>query len=217
MKKYSTVSTSSNSSTCSNSSATSTSQDEAEYLTIHEENDKMLKEEDEEDETHVENETYTYEYVTTPATPDKLKPSDNVSEDEYVTECFEQTYSIIDILNDCEKSKNLKAVDTTVHGNELTATIRSASSMSGLSSVGSSSSSSLSNNGTSSSSININSISPNTTQTTHVDRYDSSNDQPKSNRTLNTEIYYPSSRTPYANSKLRGLSPQPIVVVTPPR
>lgn len=218
MKKYSTLSTSSNSSTCSSSSAT----DDPEHVTSPEKKDlsthnQDLKEENEDDETHVQNETYTYEYVTTsPPINDKVKSPENVSEDEYVTECFEQTYSIIDILNDCDKSKSLK----TVVPNE-TSTMRSSSSMSGLSSVGSSSSSSLSNNGTSSSSININSISPNTTQTTHVESYnEDSNDlqKPKS-RTLNTEIYYPSSRTPYANSinKLRNLSPQPIVVVTPPQ
>ena len=126
---------------------------------------------DEDEEVRVSSETFTYEYVG-------VKPAAS-DEEEYVSECFEQTYSV------------MEAMVGGSHGNrgEL-ATIeecgtRSASSLSGLSSVGSGSSSSLSNNGTSSSSINAGSVSPG------PGGYGGQMGGPRS---LQAELYYPSAR-----------------------
>ncbi len=213
MKKYSSVSNSSASSTCSSVSSNSDSNHINNYdhnidndHTIHEE--LRLQEEDEDEEVVVENETYTYEYVASPNTTtttvsDDAKTTNNTneSEDEYVTECFEQTYSILDILNNCEKAKQQQQSQQRASSEVESGvtTMRSSSSMSGLSSVGSSSSSSLSNNATSSSSINIGSVSPNTTLTKSGDIYEQiAGKVTQPTRTLNTELYYPSStRSPF--------------------
>ncbi len=195
MKKYTSVSSSSSSSTASENS-NQLEQDQTAQ--------GQLQEEDE-DELLVENETYTYEYLPNSSTSQtntsiQTKTTSNESEDEYVTECFEQTYSILDIMNKCQNNKKDQERQ------------RSSSEMSGLSSVGSSSSSSLSNNVTSSSSINIGSVSPNTTLTKSDDIYEQER-MPISMRTLNTELYYPAStRLPYIShlTCMQNMTEKPI-------
>ena len=223
MKKYSNCSTGSN----------STSQDENEHETILEEEHEEPDEDEEE--VNVENETYTYEYVTTKdgsahAEITQLIP--DIDEDnEYITECFEQTYSIIDILNSCEEQNRASvepaqpAVEDEANKQPIKSPMRSSSSMSGLSSVCSntSSSSSLSivnssiTNATSSSSINMNSISPNSavsaevksTHSSDLNIYDEYSNAGQRAARLNTELYYTNSRSAYSGAKshARNLSP----------
>jgi hypothetical protein len=115
----------------------------------HEEPPTNAAAKDADEEVRVSSETFTYEYVG-------VKPAVS-DEEEYVSECFEQTYSIVEAM--VGGSHGNRGEGRVLAPIEECGT-RSASSLSGLSSVGSGSSSSLSNNGTSSSSISAGSVSP---------------------------------------------------------